>query len=225
MGQDMRYPESQHQQSEQGIGQTVEQGRAAEMIETWTNIPGFKGIYQASREGDIRRVYKNGKTRILTPYHKKMSGSQRLVVKLTINGQGREVVVMQVIARTFLGPPPEGHIPVHRNGCQSDNYVNNIKYISRQQAGKIYGARSKRKAVVKIDDHGEIVEVYSSARMAAKANYMSPQTVIDRCNGKRKSPFAPDGYAYAWEDSGKSLEQTIEKIEREKTRSGRKERQ
>ena len=71
MGQDMRYPESQHQQSEQDIGQTVEQGRAAEMIETWTNIPGFKGIYQASREGDIRRVYKNGKTRILTPYHKK----------------------------------------------------------------------------------------------------------------------------------------------------------
>ena len=73
MGQDMRYPEPQHQQSKQSISQTVEQGRAAEMIETWTNIPGFKGIYQASREGDIRRVYKNGKTRILTPYHKKMS--------------------------------------------------------------------------------------------------------------------------------------------------------
>lgn len=196
------------------------------MIETWRDIPGYKGIYQADREGNIRRLYRNGKTRILTPYHKKMNGSQRLVVKLSVNGKAREVVVIQMIARTFLGPPPAGHIPVHRNGCQSDNYVNNIKYISRQQAGKIYGARSKRKAVVKIDNHGEIVEVYSSARTAAEANYMSHQTVTDRCNGKCKSPFAPDGYAYAWEDSGKSLEQVIEKIERQKELwSGRKGRQ
>ena len=194
----------------------MEQERAEEMTETWRDIPGFEGIYQADREGNIRRLYQNGKVRILTPYHKKMSGSQRLVVKLTANGKSREVVVVQAIARTFLGPPPAGYIPVHRNGCQSDNYVNNIKYISRQQAGKIYGARSKRKAVVKIDSHGEIVEVYPSARRAAKANYLSHQTVTDRCNGKCKSPFAPDGYAYAWEDSGKSLERAIEKIRKEK---------
>lgn len=186
------------------------------MTETWRDIPGFEGIYQADREGNIRRLYQNGKVRILTPYHKKMSGSQRLVVKLTANGKSREVVVVQAIARTFLGPPPAGYIPVHRNGCQSDNYANNIKYISRQQAGKIYGARSKRKAVVKIDSHGEIVEVYPSARRAGKANYLSHQTVTDRCNGKCKSPFAPDGYAYAWEDSGKSLERAIEKIRKEK---------
>ena len=186
------------------------------MTETWRDIPGFEGIYQADREGNIRRLYQNGKVRILTPYHKKMSGSQRLVVKLTANGKSREVAVIQAIARTFLGPPPAGHIPVHRNGCQSENYVNNIKYISRQQAGKIYGARSKRKAVVKIDGHGEIVEVYPSARRAAKANYLSHQTVTDRCNGKCKSLFAPDGYAYAWEDSGKSLERAIEKIRKEK---------
>lgn len=185
------------------------------MIESWKDIPGFEGVYQADREGNIRRLYRNGKTRVLTPYHKKKNGSQRLVVKLTVNSQSREVVVIQAVARTFLGPPPVGHIPVHRNGCQSDNYVNNIEYISRQQAGKMYGARSRRKAVVKIDNYGEIVEVYSSARMAAKANYLSHQTVTDRCNGKCKSTYAPDGYAYAWEDSGKSLERAIEKIKQQ----------
>lgn len=185
------------------------------MIESWKDIPGFEGVYQADREGNIRRLYRNGKTRVLTPYHKKMRGSQRLVVKLTVNSKSREVVVIQAVARTFLGQPPVGHIPVHRNGCQSDNYVNNIEYISRQQAGKMYGARSRRKAVVKIDNYGEIVEVYSSARMAAKANYLSHQTVTDRCNGKCKSTYAPDGYAYAWEDSGKSLERAIEKIKQQ----------
>lgn len=64
------------------------------MTETWRDIPGFEGIYQADREGNIRRLYQNGKVRILTPYHKKMSGSQRLVVKLTANGKSREVVVV-----------------------------------------------------------------------------------------------------------------------------------
>lgn len=195
------------------------------MTETWRDIPGLGGIYQADREGNIRRVYRNGKTHIMTPYHKKMNGSQRMVVKLSVNGRSREAVVIQVIAKTFLGQPPDGHIPVHKNGCQSDNYVNNIEYISQKRAGKIYGPRSKRKAVAKIDAKGEIVEIYPSARAAGRANYMSYTAVIDRCNGKRKSPFAPDGYAYAWEDSGKSLEQAIEKIDREKTRSGRKERQ
>lgn len=196
------------------------------MIETWRDIPGYKGIYQADREGNIRRLYQNGKTRILTPYHKKMNGSQRLVVKLSVNGRSREAVVIQVIARTFLGPPPAGYIPVHRNGCQSDNYVNNIEYISQKRAGKIYGPRSRRKAVAKIDAKGEIVEIYPSARAAGRANYMSYTAVIDRCNGKCKSTFAPDGYAYAWEDSGKSLEQVIEKIERQKELwSGRKEKQ
>lgn len=186
------------------------------MMETWKDIPGYRGIYQANREGDIRRVYQNGKTHIMTPYHKKMSGSQRLVVKMSIDGRSREEIVMRVIARTFLGPPPKGHIPVHRNGCQSDNYVNNIKYISRQQAGKKYGPQSKRKAVVKIDQYGEIVEIYSSARAAGRENYLSYTAVTDRCNGKCKSAFAPDGYAYAWEDSGKSFETAINKIKHER---------
>lgn len=186
------------------------------MNETWRDIPGYEGIYQADREGNIRRVYQNGKIRIMKPYHKKMSGSQRMVVKLTANGKSREEIVIRVIAKTFLGPPPDGCIPVHRNGCQSDNYVNNIKYISRQQAGKIYGPRSRRKAVAKIDVHGEVVEVYPSARAAARANYMSYMPVIDRCNGKCKSLFAPDGYAYAWEDSGKSIERTIKNIKQQR---------
>ena len=39
------------------------------------------------------------------------------------------------------------------------------------------------------------------------------QTVIDRCNGKCKSPFAPDGFAYAWEDSEVSMRKAVRKIE------------
>lgn len=79
------------------------------MIETWRNIPGYNGKYQVDMEANIRRVYPSGKTRTMTPYHKKMSGSQRLVVKLTDgDGKAKEVILLQIMAKTFLGPVPEG---------------------------------------------------------------------------------------------------------------------
>jgi len=78
------------------------------MKETWRDIPGYEGKYQADTEGNVRRLYKSGKVRLMTPYHKKMNGSQRLVVKLTIDGKSKEEILIQVIARTFLGPLPGG---------------------------------------------------------------------------------------------------------------------
>ena len=117
------------------------------------------------------------------------------------------------MAKTFLGKCPDGYVPYHKNGCKNDNYINNIAYISKKKLGKLVGAKAKRRPVAKIDNNGEIVDVYSSARQAARENYMSYQTVIDRCNGKCKSAFAPDGYAYAWEDSEVSMGKAIRKIE------------
>ena len=41
------------------------------MVETWKDIPNYDGIYQADKEGNVRHVFKSGKTRLMTPYHKK----------------------------------------------------------------------------------------------------------------------------------------------------------
>lgn len=182
------------------------------MRETWKDIPTYSGKYQANTEGQIRRIYKTKIPKLMTPYHKKMSGSQRLVVKLSKDGKSKEEILIQVIARTFLGNPPKGYVPYHLNGSQEENHLNNIAYISKSELGKITGAKSRRKPVAKIDRDGETVEVYSSARKCARKNFMSYQTVIDRCNGIVKGPFAPDGYAYAWDDSEVSVKHAIGKI-------------
>ena len=129
------------------------------MRDTWKDIPGYGGKYQADTEGNIRRVYQSGKTRFMTPYRKKMSGSQRLVVKLTKDGKGKEEVLIQLIARTFIGPCPPDHAPYHKNGVQSDNYIQNIGYMSRKELGRLTGAKSRRRPVAKIGSDGEIVEV------------------------------------------------------------------
>ena len=72
------------------------------MKESWKDIPGYDGKYQADMEGNIRRVYQSGKTRLMTPYHKKMSGSQRLVVKMTRDKKAKEEI-LDGIADSF--PP------------------------------------------------------------------------------------------------------------------------
>lgn len=185
----------------------------ATLIEKWKDIPGYNGKYQASTEGNVRRVFGSGKTRAMMPYHKKMSGSQRLIVKLTKDGKSKEEVLLGLIAKTFLGPVPPGMVPYHKNGLQSDNYLNNIAYITRQELGTRTGSRSRRKPVVKLDTSGQDVAFYRSARQAAKENFMSYQTIIDRCNGDVKRGPAPDGFEYAWDDSEVSRRKAVRRME------------
>lgn len=178
----------------------------------WRDVPGYNGKYQASTDGQVRRVYPSGKTRLLHPHHKStMRGSQRLIVKLTAD-KPKEEILMQVIAKTFLKKPAGDVVLYHIDGSQYNNALINLAYISRHKLGKMTGAKSNRKSVVKIDQYGNDVEYYSSARQAGKQNYMSYQTIIDRCNGVVKRGFAPDGYEYAWDDSETSRRKAIERI-------------
>lgn len=187
------------------------------MKETWKDVPGYDGKYQVDMDGNCRRVFPSGKTRPMHPFKKKTSNNGRYVVTLTKDKKKKDWTFAQIMALTFLGPAPKGCVAYHKNGCQKDNYIQNIAYISREELGKLTGARSHRRTVVKINSVGEIVEFYSSAREAGRKNFMSYQTIIDRCNGKCKSAFAPDGFAYAWEESALdwSMRKTIRKIELE----------
>lgn len=166
------------------------------MQDIWKDIKGYKGKYQVSYQGKVRRLYKSGKTRELTPYIKK-NAREIFVVGLTIDGKKKEHAVHILVAQAFLGEPEAGQVTYHKNGMIRDNWASNLEYIDRKSLGKMTGASSRRKSVAKINEDGEIVDVYSSARHAARENYMSYQTIMDRCNRKVNSAFAPDGHAYA----------------------------
>lgn len=181
------------------------------MVESWKAVPGFIGKYQISTMGKVRRVFPSGKTRELHPY---LNRKDELVIHLTdALGKTKEYHFLSLVAVTFLGPSPANCVPYHINGCKSENNIRNIAYISRKELGKRTGAASRRQPVAKLNKDGEVVDVYSSAREAARQNFMSYQTVMDYCNGKRKGAFAPDGFAYAWDDSAVSMKHAIRKIE------------
>lgn len=181
----------------------------------WKDIEGYEGKYQVSYEGKIRRLYLSGKTRLLKPYLKQYR-RKVLFVGLTKDGIKKEFPVHTIVARAFLGEPKEGQVTYHKNGLIRDNWVSNLAYIDRKKLGQMTGAQSRRKGVVKIDSDGEMVDFYPSARQAGRENFMSYQTIIDRCNRKVKSAFAPDGYVYAWEDCEISVKHAMRKIEKYK---------
>lgn len=185
------------------------------MLNEWKPIPGYDGKYEASFFGHIRRMYKTRPPKILSQYEKKgdRPGSRKLFIKLTKDGEaGKDVNVAQIIYITHVGPIPDGFSVVHKNGSFMDNNVNNLKLLSKKELGSRYGVMSKKKSVVKISEDGEEVEIYYSAREAARKNFMSYQTIIDRCNGKVKKRAAPDGFDYAWEDSAISIRKAKERL-------------
>lgn len=173
----------------------------------WYDIPGYDGKYQINYFGQVRRVYKNGKFKILSGYVK--SSNRHHVVKLN----GKERVIMGLMRDTFIGEVPKGYVLYHKNGIITDEILSNIGMITRSELGKLTGTRNGCcNAIVKINSDGEIVDFYKSAREAGRKNFMSYQTINDRVNGKVKSLYAPDGFVYCKEDE-RSINKAIRLIE------------
>ena len=185
----------------------------------WKPIPGYDGRYEACLDGRIRRIYKkSGKSRLMTAYEKKSThGSPKLFVKLVKDGdgsKGKEKQVSQCVYTAFRGSIPHGYVIVHLNGLYKDNHLGNLDALTRKEVGVKYGPRSRSRAVAKIAVDGTVIDVYPSARQAAKHNNMSYQTVLDRCNAAVKR-IAPDGYDYAWDSDAVSMRYAMQRIARE----------
>jgi hypothetical protein len=112
-------------------------------METWKDIPGFEGRYQASDAGRVRSVDRRvrvvvggvettrlAKGKVLRPAAGK---SGHLSVAL---GKGRTVQVHQAIAWAFLGPQAPSVEVAHNDGDPTHNAPSNLRYDSRSGNGK-----------------------------------------------------------------------------------------
>ena len=175
----------------------------------WRDIPGYDGAYQISWEGQVRTWRYRGsrylkEPKLLTQYVRKPRGnsrrSGRRYVKLTDpSGRAKEVAVIRLMVEVWLGGYPPGKVAYHKNGDLTDHCCTNIGFTTPRELGRKTGAKSRRTVVAKVNEAGEVVAFYPSARKAAKANHMSYQAVLDRCNGKIKKPFALDGHTYRFD--------------------------
>lgn len=159
-------------------------------------IPGYGGKYAIDTGGVVWRKNKSGYIE-MRPQVKRGALSVRLTDE---SGKRATLNISALMRAVFFRDLPPDVVLCHRNGDKLDNRLYNLRPIARAELGRQTGGQSRRKAVAKIAGSGEVIDLYPSARQAAKSNYFSYQTVIDRCNGRVKSRLAPDGYQYSWAD-------------------------
>lgn len=107
--------------------------------ETWKDIPGYEGIYQASTLGNIRTVegkttfskkhgIRHWKSRILKGRGDNPKTGKR--VSLWKDGKVKDWLVARLVAITFLGNPPEGFTVNHKDGNRMNNAIENLEWLS-----------------------------------------------------------------------------------------------
>lgn len=95
-------------------------------IEVWKDIPGYRGLYQASTFGHIKRSERILKTRPCTKYG-------HLAIGLWENGNRKTYKVHRLIILTFVGPCPQGMETRHLDGNASNNKLDNLRYGTRSE--------------------------------------------------------------------------------------------
>jgi hypothetical protein len=107
--------------------------------EEWRDIPGYEGAYQASSLGRVRSLDRfiapgRGVTRRFARGRVlRSSGVKYLQLCLYDNGHRvRSEYVHSLVARSFLGPCPDGMEVAHNDGDRLNNRVSNLRYATRK---------------------------------------------------------------------------------------------
>lgn len=103
-----------------------------DVVETWADIPGWVGRYQASSLGRIRSLQMQTaagvrRGRILKPWP--ITGGY-LQVHLSLNGKRRARPVHQLVLESFVGARPEGAEACHGDADRQNNSVWNLRWDS-----------------------------------------------------------------------------------------------
>lgn len=130
----------------------------------WKDIPGYEGIYQASRCGRIKRLpHNNRKERILqlnsyTNYY--------IIAGLRKGDKYRNYPVHRLVAMTFLSNPDNKPFVNHKDLDKTNNHVDNLEWCTQkenlQHWADFVRARQEafvagKKVVVNKTDHEAIV--------------------------------------------------------------------
>ena len=110
-------------------------------MEIWKDIPNYEGYYQVSNLGNVRsidRVIKNRKAEYLLKGKDikfSIDGGGYKKVKLSINGNKKDIKVHKLVAITFMNHKPNGFINVidHIDGDKLNNELNNLQIISNRE--------------------------------------------------------------------------------------------
>lgn len=166
----------------------------------WKSIKGYEGMYEISKEGEVRSVprtthYKDGRIGIHKGRVLKQQNTKKgyLRVDLTKDGVRRSHQIHRLVAEAFI-PNPEGKEQVnHRDGCKLNNAVSNLEWNSNEEnilhanENGLRGVSRQPKEVEQYDMQGNLIGTYRSFYNAALAVEGDSYKISLVCRGKRKS--------------------------------------
>lgn len=169
----------------------------------WKPIDGYFWPYRINEEGEVQRLTDSGEWIPMTPILARSTKSHpygRLVVNLKkADGRFQNTLVKTLMVDAFLGGKKPGICYVLKNGMQTDCSLNNITVATPTQIGKAHGG-GLRRSIEKVDQDGNVVELYPSIMEAARKNYISRKSILIRCQNKVQDPYRLDGFTYRYEE-------------------------
>ena len=161
-------------------------------VEVWELVDTTKNLY-ISNMGRVKRIYKNKRERMLKPYLRK--GVPPYFIKVN----KKEVKVAQLVWKAFHGDYDTRSYSLIHTGLKTDDRLVNLTLLSKQEAGSMFGSRSRRRGIYKVDpENWNVLAFYKSSREAAAKEYCSYQTILDSCNGKTRRNAT--GYSFVWSE-------------------------
>lgn len=147
--------------------------------EIWKEIKNTRNYYEISDYGRVRRIYKNGKMRLLKPFIKH---NKWLVLKI----DGKEAVVHKLVADAFLEQPP--NTCIYHKTNKFNNYARNLGFCTYKELGTKFGGKANVVPVIKLDkDTLEELDFYESMAEAGRDNYISNETIRQCLSGELKT--------------------------------------
>ena len=109
-------------------------------METWKPVTGYESLYHVSDLGRVKRLVgkRSREERVLRPGR---MTTHYLFVALCKDGKPKLHSVHRLVAAAFIGPIPEGHEVNHKNGVRTDNRLENLEFMTRQE-NIIHGQRT-----------------------------------------------------------------------------------
>lgn len=159
--------------------------------EVWRDIPGYKNKYQVSSKGRVKSLSRKVRSRnwytknpffrtinerLLKPGRYTKSGHLSVVLGRGSNG----VPVHQLVMKTFVGEPADGHEVMHINGNPQDNRLSNLRYGTRTENILDVYIQGKRWRKLSIEDVYDIrfrLLCGFSGKELAEIYNISPSTV------------------------------------------------
>ncbi len=151
-------------------------------MEEWKSVKGYEGLYEVSSEGRIRslgkyftechygkEIVKYSEPRFPKVVYDKNGYCKIGLIKDKKNTQYRLHIL---VAQAFIANPDNKPQVNHINGIKTDNRVENLEWCTPKEntihAHKtgLCGINGASKPVAKLDEEGNILQVFESARQA-----------------------------------------------------------